>query len=128
VSGRWRRLGPLAVVLLVAVTIPAVTSLTGLADKRDRTYETRSLESKHQLDLAYDDDYQYEATFEKCEIQSIDSLATALGVPARPTPVARAYARHHAPAVRTAVFHGCRDAYLKRWHPPSAPAVPTPNS
>jgi hypothetical protein len=116
----WRRLRPLLILIVVAAAIPTVLATTGLADKRDRTYAKRDLDSKRKLDLQYEDDYQYEATFEKCEIQDIHTLAKTLGVPAKATPVARAYARHHEPAVRDAVFHGCRDAYLGRWNPPSS--------
>jgi hypothetical protein len=114
-----RKLRPLLILIVIACAVPTVLSTTGLADKRDRTYKKRNLESTRKLDIKYEDDYQYEATFEKCEIQSIDQLAKTLHVPARPAPVARAYARHHAPMYREAVFRGCRDAYLEHWNPPS---------
>jgi hypothetical protein len=117
----WRRLRPLVIVILVLVAIPPLVSLTGAADKRDRTYKKRSLEGRRVLDLQYERDYQYEATFEKCEIQSIESLAAGLGVQPTPEIVARAYARKHEPSVREVVYRGCRDAYLGRWAPPSEP-------
>ena len=115
----WRRLRPLLVLIAIAVAIPTVLSASGLADKRDTTYKKRNLESTRKLDIRYEDDYQYEATFEKCEIQSIDQLAKTLHVPAKPVPVARAYSLRHAPMYRDAVFRGCRDAYLGHWDPPS---------
>jgi hypothetical protein len=115
----WRRLRPLLVVILVLVAIPPLVSLSGAADKRNRTYKKRSLEGRRSLNLRWERDYQYEATFEKCEIQRIDSLATTLGVQPTPDAVAHAYALKHDPAVREVVYEGCRDAYLGRWSPPS---------
>ena len=103
-------------VILVLAAIPPLVSLTGAADKRERTFKTRS------LDLRYERDYQYEATFEKCEIQSIESLAAGLGVEATPEAVARAYALRHEPSVRAVVYKGCRDAYQGHWAPPSGPS------
>jgi hypothetical protein len=118
---RWRRLRPLAIVILVAVAIPPLVSLTGLADKRDRSYEKRSLTHRRALDLTYERDYQYEATFEKCEIQSLGDLASTLGVEPTAEAVSRAYARRHEPSIRETVYRGCRDAYKGRWNPPSNP-------
>jgi hypothetical protein len=114
----WRKLRPLVIVLLLAVSIPALLSLTGATDKRDRVYDKRNLTSRRSLDLRYERDYQYEATFEKCEIQRIDDLASTLGVPATPEDVSRAYARRHEPSIREVVYNGCRDAYRGRWNPP----------
>ena len=109
-------------VILVLAAIPPLVSLTGAADKRERTFKTRSLEGRRALDLRYERDYQYEATFEKCEIQSIESLAAGLGVEATPEAVARAYALKHEPSVRAVVYKGCRDAYRGHWAPPSEPS------
>jgi hypothetical protein len=115
---KWRSLRPLVVVIVVAAAVPTVVSATGVADKRDRTYEKRPLHATRALDLQYEADYQYEAAFEKCEIQSLDHMASMLQVPPQPGPVARAYAKRHQPAYREAVGDGCRDAYLGRWNPP----------
>jgi hypothetical protein len=109
-------------VILVLAAVPPLVSLTGAADKRDRTYKKRSFEGRRALDLQYERDYQYEATFEKCEIQGIDTLAAGLGVPATPEAVARAYSLKHEPSVRAVVYKGCRDAYRGHWAPPSDPS------
>jgi hypothetical protein len=115
----WRKLRPLALIIVLIAAVPAILSLTPGADKRKRVYEVRSVHSVRTLDLKYERDYQYEATFEKCEIQSIGSLATALHVPATPDAVGRAYARRHEASIRETVYRGCRDAYLHRWQPPA---------
>jgi hypothetical protein len=115
----WRKLRPLVIVIIVAVAIPPLVSLSGAADKRDRTYKKRDLTGRRTLDLKYERDYQYEATFEKCEIQRIDVLAASLGVPATPEAVSRAYAKRHEASIRQVVYSGCRDAYRGKWHPPS---------
>ncbi|MEA2404726.1 MAG: hypothetical protein QOE08_1373 [Thermoleophilaceae bacterium] len=119
VLARRRALIPLAAVLLVAAAVPPLLWLTGWADHRDRTYATRSEEGGRKLDLKFKRDYQYEASFEKCDQQRVADLAVRLGVVADATVVARAYAQQHAPAIRETVFHGCRDAFYGRWHPPS---------
>jgi hypothetical protein len=115
----WRRLVPLATLLCVAAAVPTVIYVAGIGDAPQHHFTKRSEDGRRQLDIKYESDYQYEATFEKCEIQSMNQLARTYGVPASPTAVARAYARHHAPAVREVVFKGCRDAYLERWDPPN---------
>jgi len=117
-SSRLRSLAPLLVLVALVATVPVVLSLTGVADAPSHRYEKRSVDGRRALDRRWESDYQYEATFEKCEIQSIHQMAATFHVPATPTAVARAYARHHAPATRTAVYNGCRDAYLGRWNPP----------
>jgi hypothetical protein len=119
---RWRVLAPLAVTLAVAAAVPPLLWLTGWSDHRDKTYETRSSTGGRALDLQYKRDYQYEASFEKCEQQQVQDLAARLGVVADSTVVARAYARQHAPAIRDTVFHGCRDAFEGRWSPPKQPS------
>jgi hypothetical protein len=116
----WRRLRPLAIVLLVAVSVPPVVSLTGANPHQEHVYKKRSLNGRRALDLSYERDYQYEATFEKCEIQSIESLAAGLGVAPTPEAVASAYARRHERAIREVVYQGCRDAFTGRWSPPPA--------
>ena len=117
---RWQALRPLLLVIAVCAAVPPILALTGVADKRDRTYEKRSNEGRRALNLQYEGDYQYEAAFEKCEIQSVDGMAATFGVPPDATAVARAYARRHAPAIRASIFRGCRDAFLGRWNPPGA--------
>jgi hypothetical protein len=117
-SPTWRRLKPLAILIVVAAAVPFAIQATGIASKRDFTHEKRSLDGRRELNLRWERSYQYEAAFEKCEIQSIDQVASTLHVPATPDTVGRAYARHHAPAIRGAIYHGCRDAYLGRWNPP----------
>jgi hypothetical protein len=117
-ASRWRALRPLAILLVVTAAVPFAIQSTGLADKRDTTQERRSNDKRRALNLQWEADYQYEAAFEKCEIQSIDQLAATLGVPPNPTAVGKAYARHHAPAIRDAIYHGCRDAYRGVWSPP----------
>jgi hypothetical protein len=117
-ASRWRALKPLAILLVVSAAVPFAIQATGLADGRDYTHQKRSLDKRRALNLRWEASYQYEATFEKCEIQDINQLAATLHVPAEPSAVARAYARHHAPAIRGAVYTGCRDAYLGRWNPP----------
>jgi hypothetical protein len=115
----WRRLRPLALVIIVIAAVPPILALTPGADKRKRVYPVRPVHSIRALDLKYERDYQYEATFEKCEIQSLDSLAGALHVQATPEAVARAYARRHEAAIRETVYLGCRDAFTHRWQPPA---------
>ena len=115
----WRVLAPLAATLAVAAVVPPLLWLTGWSDHRDKTYETRSASGGRALDLQYKRDYQYEASFEKCEQQQVADLAARLSVVADATVVARAYARQHAPAIRTVVFQGCSDAFAGRWNPPS---------
>jgi hypothetical protein len=114
----WRRLVPLATLLCVAAAVPMVIYAAGIGDAPQHHFTKRSVDGRRQLDLRYESSYQYEATFEKCEIQSIDQMARTFHVAATPTAVARAYARHHEPSTRAAVFHGCRDAYAGRWNPP----------
>ena len=116
---RWRTLVPLAIVVCVATAVPFAVSLAGIGQAPQHQFKKRSADGRRQLDVRYESDYQYKATFEKCEIQSIDQMAATFHVPAKPTAVARAYARHHEPATRAAVFRGCRDAYLGRWNPPT---------
>ena len=123
---RWRALRPLAILLVLGAAVPYVVSLSGVADHRDRTHKVRSYESNRRLDLRWERDYQYEATFEKCDIQRIDVLASGLGVPAEPTLVARAYAARHEASIRDVVFQGCRDAMIGRWSPPRQPGGPSP--
>ncbi len=115
---RLRTVAPLLVLVCLVASVPVVLSLTGIADAPPHKYAKRSLDGRRALDRRWESDYQYEATFEKCEIQSIHQMAATFGVPATPTAVARAYARRHAPMTRKAVFNGCRDAYLGRWNPP----------
>jgi hypothetical protein len=118
VRARWRSLVPLAALLCVVTAVPLVVSLSGIGDAPQHRFAKRSVDGRRQLDLRYESSYQYEATFEKCEIQSIGQMAKTFHVAATPTAVARAYARHHEPATRAAVFAGCRDAYAGRWNPP----------
>ncbi|MEA2429045.1 MAG: hypothetical protein QOF37_2673 [Thermoleophilaceae bacterium] len=124
--GRWRALRPLAILLVVGAAVPWVVSLSGVDDRRDRTHVVRSYYSNRKLDLKWERDYQYEATFEKCDIQQIDVLASGLGVPPDPTAVARAYSLRHEPSIRQVVFQGCRDALIGRWSPPHQPGGPSP--
>ena len=119
IAARWRRLRPLAVVILIAVAVPPIVSIAGVDHHREHVYPKRSVDGRRARNLVYERSYQYEATFEKCEIQSIDTLAATLGVPPTPTAVARAYAAKHEPAVREVTFRGCRDAYTEHWAPPS---------
>jgi hypothetical protein len=118
VRARWRKLAPLAILVCVVTAVPLIVSASGMGDAPQHRYAKRTVDGRRQLDLRWENSYQYEATFEKCEIQSIDQMAKTFHVPATPTAVARAYARHHAPATRAAVLNGCRDAYLGRWNPP----------
>jgi hypothetical protein len=115
---RWRKLAPLALLLCVVTAVPLAISAFGVGAAPEHHFTKRSVDGRRALDVRYESSYQYEATFEKCEIQSIDQMAHAFHVPAEPTAVARAYARHHEPATRRAVFNGCRDAYMGRWNPP----------
>jgi hypothetical protein len=119
VSPLWRRLVPLATLLCIAAAVPVVIYVAGIGDAPQHHFAKRSVDGRRQLDVKYESDYQYESTYEKCEIQSIEQMAATFHVPAKPTPVARAYAREHDPTTRKAVFDGCRDAYLGVWHPPS---------
>jgi hypothetical protein len=115
---RWRRLRPLVAVIVVAVSVPPLVSLSGAAEHQPHVYKKRSLNTRRELNLKYERDYQYEAAFEKCEIQSIESLAAALNVEPTPEAVGRAYARRHAATVREVIYLGCRDAYDEHWAPP----------
>jgi uncharacterized protein (DUF4213/DUF364 family) len=127
---RWRLLRPLGILIVVVTAVPWVVSLSGAADKRVTTHEVRSVNGGRALDLTYERDYQYEATFEKCEIQSLDTLAASMGVTATPEAVARVYASRHEASIRDVVYRGCRDAFTAKWAPPSsaAPAPPPPGA
>jgi hypothetical protein len=120
---RARVLGPLAILVCLAAFVPAVIAVGGIGRSAPQHHAKRSLDGRRQLNLVYERSYQYEATFEKCGIQGLADMASTLQVPATPTAVARAYARHHAPSIRRVVYNGCRDAYLDHWNPPpdSAP-------
>ena len=120
---RARVLGPLAILLCLAALVPAVIALSGIGQSPPHHHAKRSLDGRRKLNLVYERSYQYEATFEKCEIQGLADMASTLHVPATPTAVARAYARRHAPSIRGVVYKGCRDAYSDHWSPPpdSAP-------
>jgi hypothetical protein len=118
VNPLWRRLVPLATLLCVAAAVPLVIHVAGIGDAPKHHFVKRSVDGRRALDIKYESSYQYEATFEKCEIQSIDRMASTFHVPATLAAVARAYARHHEPSTRKAVFAGCRDAYAGRWNPP----------
>ena len=117
-SPLWRRLAPLATLLCIAAAVPLVIYVAGVGDSPKHQFAKRSVDGRRQLDLRYESSYQYESTFEKCEVQDIHQMASTFHVPPRATLVARAYARLHEPATRKAVFNGCRDAYLGRWNPP----------
>jgi hypothetical protein len=117
---QWRKLRPLAVVLLIAVAVPPVASLVAGDHHTAHVYKKRSVNGRRALNLTYERDYQYEATFEKCEIQDIDALAAGLGVQPTPDAVARAYSLKHAASIRSVVYRGCRDAFTGAWSPPPA--------
>jgi len=114
-----RALVPLAAAILVLVLIPPVLWLTGIADHRKHTHEARGLQHIHQLDLKYERDYQYEASFEKCGVLRPADVARQLGVAPDIDTVARAYADRHAPDIRETVYRACRDAFTGVWKPPS---------
>ncbi len=118
VRSRGRLLWPLGLLLCIAAAVPWFISLSGIDRAQPHHYAKRSVDGRRKLDLVYERSYQYEATFEKCGIQSMPAMAAGLHVPATATAVARAYSQHHAPAIRRVVYNGCRDAFLDRWNPP----------
>lgn len=122
---RLRAVLPLALGIVVAALIPSVLWLSGIGDHRKTTHPTRGLAHIHQLDLKYEQDYEYEASFEKCGILRPVDVARRLGVHDDIETVARAYARQHAPEIRETVYLACRDAFHGNWNPPSG-ASPAP--
>jgi hypothetical protein len=86
--------------------------------------ERRSLRGGRALDLTYKRDYQYESSYEKCEVMRVEDLARRLGVSANPLAVADAYAKQHSPAMRETVSRGCRDAFAGKWNPPTGSDLP----
>jgi hypothetical protein len=115
----WRQLAPLAVLAAIAALVGPTIGVLGPDRSPSHRDERRSLERRRALDLTYKRDYQYEASYEKCEVLRVEDLSKRLGVPAKPVAVADAYAKQHSPAMRETVSRACRDAFAGKWDPPT---------